>query len=663
VLFFVTKNIIKFKNDKIKIKYDSMVVNDSNNFFGREAKRWHKIFKQLDPTTLAKESPKNKKKYVRLSFRNKQKSIKRKLKYLYGEEKGQYLFERIEAKMKAFVSKKPRKIKYRDAHFNPLDRFTHKDCLLITYPDLIREEGEKPLQTLNHFMKHHVKDSINSLHILPFYPYSSDRGFSVVNYKKVKKEFGTWKHIRKLSEDYKLMFDGVFNHISSKSRWFKQFLRKNELYDNHFISFDSKDAIPKDQLSKIVRPRTNPLLSKYTIKKENFYVWTTFSEDQVDLNFKEARIMLRIVDVIFRYIRNGASMIRLDAVNYLWKELGTSCVHLKQTHVIIQLFRDILDIVSPSVSLITETNVPHAKNISYFGNGKNEAQMVYNFALPPLVLYTFYKENTKYISRWADRLEKVSEYCTYFNFLASHDGIGLMPVTRVLPKRQVNFMIKKAKEHGSLISYKSDGKGERIPYELNVTWWSAINKADDKVSEELQLQKYLASVSIALVLKGVPGIYLHSLLGSKNDMRSVSKSNHNRDINRRNLSAQGLKKILSEDTIYKKVFESYTELVKIRSNNKAFHPIAEQKIIAQNDKVFSILRTSIDKKEKILVLVNVTSQEQEFVINLKDLDIHKKSLYDLISKKNLFLHTDKVLINEVEVKLEPYEMMWLRSSE
>lgn len=628
--------------------------------FLKEAKQLYRIVAKLRPRYLR--APKPTVKRLRLTYNNKRQSIRSKLVYLYGDEKANLTFEKIERKIRAFRKKKPKKLKNSDAHFNPLDRFTQKDIFFITYPDSLYEKNKEPLKTLTRFSKSKLKEAINTIHILPFYPSSSDRGFSPINYKKVDNKFGSWDDIKGLSEDFNLMFDGVFNHISSKSLWFRKYLQNNQLYENHFISFDSRSDISKEDLNKIVRPRTNELLTEFKSKKKK-YVWTTFSKDQVDINYKEPKVLLRMIDVIIRYICRGATIIRLDAIGYSWKEPGTSCLNLKQAHVIVQLFRDVLDIIAPSVSLVTETNVPHAQNLRYLGNGQNEAQMVYNFTLPPLVLYTFYSGNAKYISRWADRLEKVSKYSTYFNFLASHDGIGLQPLKRVLPQKEVKFMIKEAKKHGSFVSYKNYGDKKKQPYELNITWWSAINCEEDNLDEETEIEKYLASHAIQLSLKGIPGIYVHSLFGTKNDLKIVEKSKHFRDINRKNLNIHHLKKELSKETKTKKVFEKIIELVKVRNNQKAFHPNAEQRILFQNDGVFSLIRTSADKTEKVVVLINVTNEEQEYTINCNKLKLNNLQLYDLLRKKRLIGYDKNIKVNEFTIALKPYETRWIKSTD
>ncbi|MDZ7542974.1 alpha-amylase, partial [Clostridium perfringens] len=175
----------------------------------------------------------------------------------------------------------------------------------------------------------------------------------------------------------------VANHISKSSSWFKGYLNDEEKYKNYFIkddnNFDSKN---------VVRPRTSPLFHEYKGESGLKTAWTTFSEDQIDVNFGHFPVFLEMTDILLNYAQNGATSIRLDAIGFLWKESGTSCMHLPQTHAIIEIWRMLLDYFKPNTQIITETNVPHKENISYFGDTTNEANMVYQFALPPLVLHT-----------------------------------------------------------------------------------------------------------------------------------------------------------------------------------------------------------------------------------------------------------------------------------
>ncbi|WP_141706130.1 alpha-amylase family glycosyl hydrolase [Caloranaerobacter ferrireducens] len=572
----------------------------------------------------------------------KKKSILDKLIFLYGKEKSNEIFENI-IKLTE---------RYQNNIHNDSDKewVNEEDVFLITYGDNIKEEGKGALKTLHEFLNKYLKGIITNVHILPFYPYSSDDGFSVIDYFEVNPELGNWDDIENMSKDFKLMFDAVINHISAKSEWFQGYLKGQEEYKNFFI-----ETKPCEELSKVTRPRALPLLTKFETSEGEKYIWTTFSEDQIDLNFKNEKVLLKIIELILFYVSKGAKTLRLDAIGYLWKEIGTSCIHLEQTHKVIQLFRDILDIVAPETILITETNVPHKDNISYFGDGYNEAQMVYQFPLPPLVLNAYQTGNASHLLKWADSLEQISDRTTFFNFLASHDGIGVMPAKGILSEEEINEMVKKAKEYGGYVSYKNNGDGTKSPYELNINYFDALSHPDDE--EDIKIKRFMGSQAILLSLMGVPAIYIHSLLGSKNYNEGVKESGIYRRINREKLLLEKLEKELNDkNALRNKIFSKYVELIRIRKAEKAFHPNAKQKVIFANEFVFSFVRTSLDNEEAIIVLNNVSNEEQKVKIELKEYGLEKVNvLRDLISKEKV--NVDNGII---EITLKPYQFMWLK---
>ncbi|MEJ2096688.1 MAG: alpha-amylase family glycosyl hydrolase, partial [Deltaproteobacteria bacterium] len=171
---------------------------------------------------------------------------------------------------------------------------------------------------------------------------------------------------------FKIMMDLVLNHVSAESDWFRRYLRGEKRFEHLALEAD-----PSNDLSRVVRPRAWPLLTEFRKDSgETVHLWTTFSADQIDLNFQDVNVLALMVEILLLYVEKGAAIIRLDAIAYLWKEVGTSCIHLPQTHEMVKLFRAILDAVSPGTLIITETNVPHAENISYFGTDFDEAQLV-----------------------------------------------------------------------------------------------------------------------------------------------------------------------------------------------------------------------------------------------------------------------------------------------
>jgi glucosylglycerate phosphorylase len=573
---------------------------------------------------------------------------------LYGRDAAGSTFFEIERLMKVYHAHKHPQMLSIEKKFVISDRFTQQDAILITYGDMIRAGGVLPLQALSQFAERFLQNAFSTIHILPFFPYSSDRGFAVKDFKRVDANLGTWQDIRALKAEFKLMFDLVINHVSAKHPWFEEFLNGNPEFERFFIAFDHESAIPPEQLALIFRPRTSPLLSPFFTLNGPKSVWTTFSRDQIDLNFQNPKVLIKAIDILLTYVRQEANTIRLDAVTYLWKQLGTRCIHLEAAHLIIRLFRDILDAVAPQVAIITETNVPHAENILYFGDGRNEAQMVYNFALPPLVLHAFIRHNTGVLTRWAQSLEKVSDTATYFNFLDSHDGIGLPGARGILKGAQIERMIQTIAARGGRISYKDNGDGTVSAYEINSTWFSALNDPDG--DEAIGVKRYLASRAIPLSLMGVPGIYLHGLLGTPNDVEAAEREEP-RSINRKTLHAEKFCPELEEaNSVSARIYYGMIEMLKKRRREKGFHPNAPQRVIAVSDALFCLTRTAVDGASRILCVINVTPSSVDFEITTDPHGLARGTWQDLLSGRKV-----KASAGKMAFQVLPYEVLWLKA--
>ncbi len=483
---------------------------------------------------------------------------------------------------------------------------SERDAMLITYGDQVRSPGRPHLQTLNGFCTDHLRDLISSIHILPFFPWSSDDGFSIKDYRSVEDSLGNWNDIKQLGISFRLMFDGVINHASVQGNWFQSFLRNESPYRDYFLTMEGNP-----DLSQVIRPRTLPILTEFQTAAGSRKVWTTFSADQADLDFHNPDVLLEIFDILLTYTQRGAQFIRLDAIAYLWKEISTTCLHLPQTHAVIKLLRTVLDEVAPHVFIITETNVPHIDNISYFGDGKNEAQLVYNFALPPLVLHTLHTGDSTALSTWAAGMDLPSEKTTFFNFLASHDGIGLNPVRGILSNSEIDGLVKQTLAHGGLISYKNNADGSQSPYEMNINYFDALSDPAGDEPQIMQIDRFMAAQAIMLILKGLPGIYFHSLFGSRGWKKGVQQTGQNRTINRQKLEITGLETELNNpSTLRAQVFSRYRELLLLRSASPAFHPFGRQEILDSGKCIFAIRRISPDGQHETLCLQNVTSQIQ-----------------------------------------------------
>lgn len=496
--------------------------------------------------------------------------------------------------------------------------FTENDCMLIVYPDHVKKSGEKPLATLNIFLKKYFS-SFTHLHILPFFPYSSDDGFSIIDYTKVNSSYGDWTHIRKIAKHFELMVDLVLNHVSAKSRWFKNFLNgKNE----YFIAFDKKV-----DTSNVFRPRATPLLTPFKTKKGRKYVWTTFSADQVDLDIKNPDVLFELVQVLLLYVKNGARIIRLDAIAYVWKDLKKKSVSEPQVHALVSLLREILERSGENVLVLTETNVDHKQNISYFGNGKNEAHMVYNFTLPPLLLYSFMKQDASKLLKWVSTLKVPSSSTCFLNFTASHDGVGVVPLKKICTPSQVEELVSYCKKKGAKVGYKTVQE-KKEPYEIAIVYRDAFEND----------AAFLASQCIMLSLNGLPAVYFNSIIDTHNWNEGIKKQKKNRAINREKFSSSALAKKLDTSVLYKQ----YMHMIDVRKKERLFNPSVSQTVVKLHSSVFALQR------KRLLVLVNLSNKIVK--LGTKPLQkLKKTAVHDTITGK---WHTS--------ILLEPYQYMWLK---
>ena len=539
------------------------------------------------------------------------------------------------AEEKAFRAVEKKLAHYRETEGEPVP-FSQNDSILITYGDTVRD-GEMPtLKVLGRFLDTYVKDAVDAVHILPMYPYTSDDGFSVTDYRKIRPDLGGWPDIESLSRRYRLMFDAVINHISRSSEWFQGYLECREPYRDFFITCD-----PDADYSRVIRPRTLPLLTEVQTSEGKKHVWTTFSEDQIDLNYRSPELLAEIIDILLMYTERGAAYVRLDAIGFLWKEPGTACMHLEQTHEVIKMIKDIFKVYAPQTRIITETNVPQEDNKSYFGKDADEADLIYQFPLPPLVLYTLLTGDASVLSEWLEHLDPPDTGVTYFNFLSSHDGIGVRPAEGILSEKQIKILLENTLRNGGGISYRDNGDGTKSPYELNINYQDALASPDE--SDEERISKFLAAQTILLSLQGVPGIYIHSLLGSRNDYYGEAVSGIPRRINREKLSYQYISEQLEKETNRNRIFTELMRRLRIRRRERAFSPGAKQTVINICPQVLCLKRENEKTGGQIYVLINVSDKE----IFVKKDEIRG---IDLLSGEKV----------EGELRLDPWECRWIR---
>ena len=534
--------------------------------------------------------------------------------------------------------------RYREvkAHENHWDQ---TDVLVISYGDSVIAGEQKPLHTLHEFLNDYLAETVSGVHILPFYPFSSDDGFSVINYLSVNESLGNWGDIKAISKDFRLMADLVINHCSARSQWFENFKTRTSPGLDYFY-----EASPESDLSKVVRPRTSPLLREVETADGTRHVWCTFSHDQVDLNFENPQVLLEFVKIIRHYMDNGVTIFRLDAIAFLWKKVGTASINLPQTHEIVRLLRTLVEHYHPDALIITETNIPNIENLSYFGNA-NEAHLVYNFSLPPLLVNSLVTGDCRYLKTWMMGMPPAQTGTTYFNFIASHDGIGLRPAEGLLSEAEIDRLVNTMRQFGGEISWRALDDGKSKPYEINISLFDALSGTIDG-QDEFAVARFICAHAVMLALEGLPAFYLHSLVATRNDYDKVEHTSHKRSINRHRWNYDALKSHLDNDSSHHAhVFSQLKKLIAIRRTKSAFHPNAPQYIMHLGNAIFAFRRESLKTGYNIYCLHNMTRFTQTLKVN--DLNLLPDQRW-----RDLLTQTEFDADQE-EYVLQPYQVIWL----
>ena len=569
-----------------------------------------------------------------------QKTIRSKLDNIYkiflSKKDIDYFENEIVQIIKYFNKKNPKKKK----------NISEKTTLVICYGDSVYSEKKKSIRVFQGFFKKNLKNYFDAIHFLPFYPSSSDSGFAVKDHYKVESKLGSWLDIKNVSKSSDVMADMVINHSSARGLWFKNFLKKKEPGKDYFLTVNSKF-----NTSRVVRPRDHKLLKKIKIFKKSDYLWRTFSPDQIDLNFRNPSVLIQFIKIMIHLINNGVTIFRLDAIAYLWKANGTKCINLQQTHEIIKLLRIIIGLLNVQTTIITETNLPEKENLSYFGKN-DEANWIYNFSLPPLLIHAFLFENSSYLNKWSKKLPNTKNENCYLNFIASHDGIGMRPTEGLLNEKTLNNFLKRLKKNGSKFSYRKVQNKVKKVYEANITVFDALKKSDYDQKGEFYLERYISAHAIMISFEGIPAIYFNSMFGTSNDEAKFIITGNNRDVNRYKWNLKNINNKLKVKNTKQSIFyNKLCNLLSIRRKQKAFHPNALRLNLDFGKKIYGFKRISKDKKQTIICITNLSSKIQKTKIDKKCLEM-----------KNLM--SSKIIIeNKQFLILKPFETIWLTNTQ
>jgi len=520
-------------------------------------------------------------------------------------------------------------------------KINQSTSLLICYGNSVTDGNKKSLKVFNKFYKKYLKNNFDSVHFLPFYPSSSDSGFAVKDHYKIEPRLGSWKDVKIISKNCNVMADLVINHSSARGLWFSNFLKNKSPGKDYFFTVD-KNFNSK----KVIRPREHKLLKKIKLSNETKYLWRTFSPDQIDLNFKNPKVLIRFIKIIFNLINNGVRIFRLDAIAYLWKENGNTCINHTNTHNIIKFIRLVCNLLKTECIIITETNLPEKENLSYFGNN-DEANWIYNFSLAPILVYSLLFEDSNKITKWSKNFPIAKLNNNYLNFIASHDGIGMRPIEGILSTNTQRKFLIRLKKNGGEFSYRKVQGVKKKVYEANITLFNAFKCSDFDKSGIFGFERYMAAHTIMISFDGIPAIYFNSMFGNSNDNSKYIISGNKRDLNRYRWNKDKIEDHLKDqNSKQNKYYKNMSNILDIRSKQKAFHPNAIRKTLKLGSNFFGIKRVSTDNKQSIYCITNMTSK-------LQLLKLNKNIFY----KRNLF--NSKLTKKSGKIQFEPFQTVWL----
>tara|TARA_Y100001968_G_scaffold50564_1_gene41232 strand:+ start:10922 stop:12676 length:1755 start_codon:yes stop_codon:yes gene_type:complete len=522
--------------------------------------------------------------------------------------------------------------------------------VLITYPDAIYKRGEPTLTTLSDLIDQKIGNIAKIIHILPFLKSTSDGGFSVSSHKDIEPIFGSWNDLKNFSDKHLLMADLVLNHVSASHPWVHEFMQSQVPGCDYILAPEEKEG-----WENVVRPRNSSLFISLETKNGKRNTWTTFGPDQIDLNWKNPNILIEFLELIILYLKNGVRWIRLDAVAFIWKEKETNCLHRFEVHQIVKLLRVLLEKLVGNSVLITETNVPELENLSYLSSG-DEAHVAYNFPLPPLLLECLLTNKSDLLNRWLSSWPDFPEKTSYLNFTASHDGIGLRALEGLMDQERFHQLLVSCEKRGGLISHRRMQNGEDSPYELNISWWSAMS--DGGVDPScFQLQRFLLSQVFVLALKGIPAFYLPAILASENDLRTFGRTGQRRDLNREKFEAESIfNELADKRSLASQILNYLNSAIDIRSKEEAFHPESPMKCLTKSRSDLIIIRRGSDSDQRIWAIHNMTNMRLTF--HLTDNILMERQSADYHWKDCL----KNELITDNKLEFDPYSVKWLKIS-
>lgn len=602
---------------------------------------------------------------------------------LYGQHpKGEEAFSKlIDVMIKAF-SKRPIPLKESDAAREEDPSWFRSNRLagMMLYVDRFN----KDLNGLEEKLDYFEELGINYLHLMPLLKSpkkKNDGGYAVSDYRKIDTKFGTNTDFKRVAKrlhekEMLLMIDVVVNHTADDHEWAKKAKAGEKEYQDFYYTFPDR-AIPNlyEHGMPEVFPESAP--GNFTLNKEmQQWVMTVFNTYQWDLNYTNPMVFVEMLDVILNLANMGVDVFRMDAVAFVWKQIGTSCQNLPEAHIIHQLFKLCAQVVAPGVAFLAEAIVAPDEIIKYFGDSEvwsNEHDMAYNATLMALLWNSMATRSTRVMKAGMRDMPTKPNGTTWINYIRCHDDIGLGFEDRHIqesgfdPQAHRQFLTKflTGDFHGSF------AKGMPFMYnpktgDARISGSMASLAGLEIALEEknkLGIKRAIARINmlhgIILSYGGIPMIYSGDEIALLNDysfLKDADKADDNRWIHRPKMDWKAADKRAKKRTAEQQVFSALALMITLRKEIDEFADNNNISLIeTNNEHVFAYSRANADNET--LILANFKDDDQEVYAHLvfPQTEINAFKMVDRLSNK-------KIKPSDGRLTLGPYEILWLQNA-
>jgi amylosucrase len=525
---------------------------------------------------------------------------------------------------------------------------------------------------------------VNMLHIMPMMKCptgASDGGYAISDFKDIDERYGNLADLRELADhlrkrDMLLTLDVVVNHTSDQHEWAGKAMKGEEKYQQYYYMFPDRD-IPDmfEETMPEIFPETSP--GNFTWNEDaQRWVMTVFNSYQWDLNYSNPAVFISMIDVILFWANQGADIIRLDAVAFLWKKIGTICQNEREAHLILQLMKDCCQVTAPGVVFIAEAIVTPTEIVKYFGEDAiiaKECEIAYNATFMALLWDSVATKNAKLLTQSIKSLPSKLNRATWLNYIRCHDDIGLGFDDRDIvaagyePFSHRRFLL----DYFTGAFAESVAKG--VPFGRNlktgdarisgslaslVGLQGALEHQDEKMIEDA-IRMILLMHSMIMSFGGIPLLYYGDEIGTLNDdsyLLDEHKAHDTRWIHRPRIDWEKAEQRHTHGSVEQRIFTGIQKLIAVRKSIPAFADFNNRELIEiNNEHLFAFIRYHAERNaEQVLVVANFNSKPQH--LNLADLGNRGQFQYAHLRD---YVTGDTPAIFKDTLVIPPYHFYWL----